>query len=53
VKYKVFQINASYIVPEGSGTTRNPLSNTVRFSLLMELDKFERPAPEPETEDKK
>ena len=53
VKYNVFQINASYIVPEGSGTTRNPLSNTVRFSLLMELDKFERPAPEPETEDKK
>lgn len=40
VKYNVFQLNASYIVPQGSGTTRNPLSNTVRFSLLFEFDKL-------------
>lgn len=40
VKYNVFQLNAAYIVPQGSGTTRNPLSNTVRFSLLFEFDKL-------------
>ena len=44
VKYNVFQINASYLVPQGSGTTRNPLSNTLRFSLLFEFDKIEKPA---------
>jgi hypothetical protein len=41
VRYNIFQINASYLVPQGSGTTRNPLSNTVRFSLLFEFDKIE------------
>jgi predicted porin len=46
VKYNVFQINAAYIVPQGSGTTRNPLSNTVRFSLLFEFDKLNKPAEE-------
>jgi len=38
VKYNVFQLNASYLVPQGSGITRNPLSNTLRFSLLFEFD---------------
>lgn len=42
VKYNIFQINASYLVPEGSGTTRNPLSNTLRFSLIFEFDKIEK-----------
>lgn len=41
VKYNVFQLNASYIIPQGSGTTRNPLSNTLRFSLIFEFDKIE------------
>ncbi len=41
VRYKVLQINAAYIVPQGSGTTRNPLSNTVRFSLVFEFDKLD------------
>lgn len=41
VKYNIFQINASYLVPQGTGTTRNPLSNTVRFSLLFDFDKIE------------
>lgn len=41
VKYNIFQINASYIIPEGSGTNRNPLSNTVRFSLVFQFDKIE------------
>lgn len=42
VRYNVFQLNAAYIVPQGTGTTRNPLSNTVRFSLMFEFDKIEK-----------
>lgn len=41
VKYNVFQLHASYLVPQGSGITRNPLSNTLRFSLIFEFDKLE------------
>lgn len=44
VKYNVFQLNASYLIPSGSGITRNPLSNTLRFSLIFEFDKLEKPA---------
>ena len=44
VKYNVLQLNASYLVPQGTGINRNPLSNTLRFSLLFALDKFEKPA---------
>lgn len=40
VKYNVFQLNASYLIPQGHGTTRNPLSNTLRFSLIFEFDKL-------------
>ena len=39
VKYQVFGFNFSYLVPSGNGVTRNPLSNTLRFSLLFNLDK--------------
>jgi len=42
VRYNIFTLNASYIIPEGSGITRNPLSNTVRFSLIFEFDKLEK-----------
>jgi hypothetical protein len=42
VKYNVFQLNASYLIPSGSGITRNPLSNTLRFSLMFEFDKIEK-----------
>ena len=42
LRYNVFAINASYLVPQGSGITRNPLSNTVRFSLMYEFDKIEK-----------
>ncbi|HTN47596.1 MAG TPA: type IX secretion system outer membrane channel protein PorV [Flavipsychrobacter sp.] len=41
VRYKVFQLNGSYLVPSGTGITRNPLSNTFRFSLMFEFDKIE------------
>lgn len=46
VKYNVFQLNASYLVPQGSGITRNPLSNTLRFSLLFEFDEISKPKEE-------
>ncbi len=38
VKYNIFGLNFSYLLPSGSGTNRNPLSNTLRFSLLFDLD---------------
>ncbi|MBL7719510.1 MAG: type IX secretion system outer membrane channel protein PorV [Flavipsychrobacter sp.] len=41
VKYNVFNINVAYLVPSGSGINRNPLSNTLRFTLMFELDKIE------------
>jgi hypothetical protein len=30
-------INFSYLVPSGSGVTRNPLSNTIRFGIIFNL----------------
>lgn len=39
LKYNVFGLNFSYLIPSGSGVNRNPLSNTLRFSLLFDLDK--------------
>ncbi len=39
LKYNTFGLNFSYIVPTGSGVNRNPLSNTLRFSLLFDFDK--------------
>lgn len=38
LKYNVFGLNFSYLAPSGSGVTRNPLSNTLRFSILFDLD---------------
>ncbi|MEO7765984.1 MAG: type IX secretion system outer membrane channel protein PorV, partial [Ferruginibacter sp.] len=37
LKYNVAGLNFSYILPSGSGTNRNPLSNTLRFSLVFDL----------------
>ena len=39
IKYNIFGLNFSYLLPSGSGVNRNPLSNTLRFSLLFDLDK--------------
>ena len=39
IKYNVFGLNFSYLVPSGSGVNRNPLSNTLRFGLVFDLDK--------------
>ncbi len=38
VKYNIFGLNFSYLLPSGSGVTQNPLSNTLRFSVLFDLD---------------
>ena len=38
LKYSFLGINFSYIIPSNSGITRNPLSNTMRFSLLFDLE---------------
>ncbi|MCD6013409.1 MAG: hypothetical protein K0Q79_3271 [Flavipsychrobacter sp.] len=50
VKYNVFQLNASYLIPSGTGITRNPLSNTLRFSLIFEIDKIEKAKDDKEEE---
>ena len=39
VKYNVFGFNFAYLVPTGSGVSRNPLSNTLRFSVIFDFDK--------------
>lgn len=39
VKYNVFGFNFSYLVPSGTGTNRNPLSNTLRFGVVFDIDK--------------
>jgi hypothetical protein len=31
-------LNLAYIFPSGSGISRNPLSNTLRFSLMFDFD---------------
>lgn len=40
IKYNVFGLNFSYLVPSGSGVNRNPLSNTLRFGLIFDLDQI-------------
>lgn len=37
VKYNVFELNFSYLIPSGSGISQNPLSNTLRFSLVFDF----------------
>ena len=44
VRYKVFNLNVAYLVPSGSGINRNPLSNTLRFSLVFDFDTLEKEA---------
>jgi hypothetical protein len=37
VKYNIFGFNFAYLLPNGSGVSRNPLSNTLRFSIVFDL----------------
>ncbi len=41
LKYNIIGVNFSYLVPSGNGVNRNPLSNTIRFGLIFDLDKTE------------
>jgi len=38
LKYNMVGLNFSYLLPNGSGVNRNPLSNTLRFSLVYNMD---------------
>lgn len=38
IKYSSFGLDFSYLLPSGSGVDRNPLSNTLRFSLHFDID---------------
>ena len=35
LKYNMMGLNFSYVIPSGNGVTRDPLSNTLRFSILF------------------
>ncbi len=37
LKYNIVGLNFSYLLPNGSGVNRNPLSNTLRFSLIFDF----------------
>jgi len=39
LKYSTYGLNFSYLLPAGSGVSRNPLSNTIRFSILFDVNK--------------
>ena len=35
LNYSMMGVNFSYIIPSGNGINENPLSNTLRFSVLL------------------
>jgi hypothetical protein len=37
LRYNTFGLDFSYLFPTGSGTNRNPLSNTIRFGLTFDF----------------
>jgi predicted porin len=37
IKYNMFGLNFSYLIPSGNGVNRNPLSNTIRFGLTFDF----------------
>ena len=47
IKYNVFGLNFSYLIPTSS--QKNPLDNTLRFSLMFEFDKTKAPKTAPTT----
>ncbi|HUS00125.1 MAG TPA: type IX secretion system outer membrane channel protein PorV [Chitinophagaceae bacterium] len=38
INYNMYGLNFSYLIPSGAGVNRNPLANTIRFSLIFNLD---------------
>ena len=49
IKYNVFGLNFSYLVPTGAGINRNPLSNTLRFGLILDMDDSSASTPDEST----
>ncbi len=47
INYNVFGLNFSYLVPSGAGINRNPLSNTLRFGLILNMADSEEDSAEP------
>jgi hypothetical protein len=47
IKYNVFGLNFSYLVPTSTGLNRSPLDNTLRFSLLFDFDAIKPDMPPP------
>ncbi len=43
LNYNMFGLNFSYLIPSGNGINRNPLSNTLRFGIIFNLDKDSAP----------
>jgi hypothetical protein len=37
IKWSMFTLNFSYLIPSGTGVNRNPLSNTLRFGLVFDF----------------
>jgi hypothetical protein len=37
IKYNIFGLNFSYLIPTGAAVNQNPLANTLRFSLVFDL----------------
>ncbi len=37
INYNLFHFNFAYLVPTGAGVSRNPLSNTLRFSVVFDF----------------
>jgi hypothetical protein len=37
IKYNMFGLDFSYLIPTGNGVNRNPLSNTIRFGLSFDF----------------
>jgi hypothetical protein len=37
IKWSLFTLNFSYLIPSGAGVNRNPLSNTLRFGLIFDF----------------
>ncbi len=38
LNYNMFGFNLAYLIPSSNGVGRNPLANTIRFSLIFNLD---------------
>jgi len=42
LRYNVFGLDFSYLIPTGGGANQNPLQNTLRFTLLFNFDNLNK-----------